>query len=129
MPRIQFEIKPVYLDKQVKRVSIDLDGQGFKYDHGPQRFEEAQWPGPLGSGQVRIVFRAVDNTETILSKEGPWAWFRMLDQAQKRVISADRFIASFKADGRRADYEIRASSVVNPFIMRDLNRFRCPQEF
>jgi type VI secretion system protein ImpL len=129
LPRINFELKPVYLDKQVKRVTLDLEGQGFKYDHGPQRFQDAQWPGPLGSSQVRIIFKATDNTEAVISREGPWAWFRMLDQAQKRVISPDRFVATFQTDGRRADYEIRASSVVNPFIMRDLKRFRCPREF
>ena len=129
VPGVHFEIKPVYLDKQVRRVTLDLEGQGFKYEHGPQIFRDAQWPGPLGSSRVRIVFKAIDNTEAVISKEGPWAWFRILDQAQKRVISSDRFVATFKTDGRRADYEIRASSVVNPFIMRDLKRFRCPQEF
>ena len=129
VPSVHFELKPVYLHKQLKSVSLDLEGEGFDYAHGPQRFENAQWPGPRGSSAVRIVFKALDRTESAISEEGPWAWFRILDRATKRTKSPDRFVATFESDGRRADYEIRASSVVNPFIMRDLRNFRCPQEF
>ncbi len=129
IPGVHFEIKPVYLDKQVKSVSLDLEGEGFDYSHGPQRFERAQWPGPRGTGTVRIVFKALDQTESVISEEGPWAWFRMLDRAKKQIKSPDRFVATFEADGHRVDYEIRASSVTNPFVMRELRAFRCPRNF
>jgi len=34
--------------------------------------------------------------------------------------------ATFNVDGRRAVFEILASSVRNPFLLRELNQFRCP---
>jgi type VI secretion system protein ImpL len=129
VPSIQFQLKPVYLDKSVKRVLLDIGDQRFEYYHGPQRLQDAQWPDPAGSDEVRIVFKVGDMTEAILREDGPWAWFRVLDWAQKKVSSPDRFIATFVVGGRTAKYEIQASSVINPFIMQDLRKFRCPQAF
>lgn len=128
-PSVRFELKPVYLDKGVKRVLLNIGDQRFEYYHGPQRLQDATWPDPGGSDEVRIVFKVSDMTEAILREDGPWAWFRVLDWAQKQVISPDRFIATFVVGGRKTKYEIQASSVVNPFIMQDLRKFRCPQEF
>jgi type VI secretion system protein ImpL len=129
VPRIHFKIKPVFLDAQVKRVILDLEGKQYAYAHGPQVIEDAQWPVPGGNSKVRIEFQGFDDTKTSSSEDGPWAWFRILDQADKQKISADVFIATFEIDGRKAQYEIRASSVVNPFFMQDLENFQCPREF
>ena len=128
-PGVEFELKPVFLDKSVKRILLDVEGQRFEYYHGPQRFQQAQWPGPRGNKEVRIVFKVSDLTEALLREEGPWAWFKVLDWAQKQVKSPDRFVATFVVGGRKAQYEIRASSVINPFIMKELREFECPRKF
>jgi type VI secretion system protein ImpL len=128
-PSVHFELKPVFLDAQVKRFSLFLEGQEFKYAHGPLVIAQARWPGPGGSSEVRIVFTGFDEAGAVKREDGPWAWFRILDQAEKQVMSPDRFIATFAVGGRKMRYEIRASSVVNPFAMPDLQKFRCPQEF
>ena len=106
-----------------------MEGQHFEYYHGPQRYQHAQWPGSLGDHVVNIVFKVSDTTEAKLSEDGPWAWFKVLDWAQKDVKSPDRFIATFVVGGRKAQYEIRASSVINPFIMKELREFECPRNF
>jgi type VI secretion system protein ImpL len=50
----------------------------------------------------------------------------MLDRSDLKSIAADRLQATFKASGRKASWEIRANSVVNPFMMKELQQFRCP---
>ena len=125
-PAVSFGLKPIYLDANVKTFKLDLEGQKFQYRHGPARVQRAQWPGPDGTGQVRIVFEDGSGARLSTSKEGPWAWFRMLDNADLKATSSDRLIATFKSSGRKSSWEIRADSVVNPFMMKQLEQFRCP---
>jgi type VI secretion system protein ImpL len=124
-PSVSFGLKPVYLDANVKSFRLDLEGQQFRYRHGPTRVQRAQWPNPDGTGQVRIQFEDDSGARLSSTTDGPWAWFRILDQAQLKSTSADRFIATFVKSGRKSSWEIRADSVVNPFMMKQLQQFRC----
>jgi type VI secretion system protein ImpL len=125
-PSVSFGLKPVYLDANVSTFLLDLEGQKFRYRHGPTRTTQATWPNPDSTGQVRIVFEDSSGARVTISKEGPWAWFRMLDRSELKSLSADRIRATFESRGRKATWEIRASSVVNPFMMQALHEFRCP---
>ncbi len=124
-PSVSFALKPVYLDANVKSFRLDLEGQQFRYRHGPTRVQQAQWPNPGGTGQVRIQFEDDSGARLSSTIDGPWAWFRILDQARLESTSADRFIATFVKSGRKSSWEIRADSVVNPFMMIQLQQFRC----
>ena len=128
-PVVHFSLKPVYLDAQVTQFLLNLEGQQFVYRHGPAKFTEARWPGTSGNSQVRIVFEGKDGVQSSRTEEGPWAWFRILEETEKQIASPDQFIATFAVDGREAKYQVRASSVVNPFVMQDLQTFQCPEEF
>ena len=61
--------------------------------------------------------------------EGPWALFRMFDRVNLQPVpgaSADKFRALFDLEGRKAQFDINASSVRNPFRLEALQAFRCP---
>jgi type VI secretion system protein ImpL len=59
--------------------------------------------------------------------EGPWALFRMLDRAQVQATSQpERLLATFNIDGRKAQFEVRSTSVQNPYRLPELEQFRCP---
>jgi type VI secretion system protein ImpL len=84
------------------------------------------WPGPSGVGHVRIAFQPPGDMTTI-EKDGVWAWFRVLQENQPRQSTgADRFTVTFKAGDRSASFEIRANSVINPFVSNQIETFRCP---
>jgi type VI secretion system protein ImpL len=125
-PTVRFTLKPVYLDDSVAKFLLDLEGQEFVYRHGPAVARDAQWPGREGPNQLRVVFEDLKGERHSITKEGPWAWFRLLDESKLESVSADRLIATFEVKGYMAKYEIRASSVVNPFLMEERERFRCP---
>jgi len=127
-PKVDFSLKPSYLDANVSRFLLDLDGQKVSYSHGPARTHHLTWPAPDASGRVRIVFEDLDGKRSSLAKEGPWAWFRLLDDMQvKETRQADRFLVTFKAGGHTARFELRASSVINPFRLPELEEFHCPR--
>ncbi|MGH8502215.1 MAG: type VI secretion system membrane subunit TssM [Gammaproteobacteria bacterium] len=127
-PTVSFSLKPLFLDSQVSRFLLDIDGQQFEYRFGPMMVSSAQWPGPNGTTQTQLVFEDRSGTRHVHSQEGTWAWFRILDQSRLEPISAERFRATFSVDGRMATYEILAGSVINPFSMTELQEFQCPAQ-
>jgi type VI secretion system protein ImpL len=75
-----------------------------------------------------MVFESLDGRQVSRSKEGTWAFFRLLDEATIEPTSApEKFNLTFQLEGMSARYELRAASVMNPFNLRELQGFRCPE--
>ncbi len=123
-PSARFEIVPVALDNAATQVLLELDGQVVTYSHGPQMPVQMQWPG-TGPKLVRLSFQPQSPGSTI-TKDGPWAFFRLIDEGQLSSMGPERFQITFNAGGHSATFEIRAGSVLNPFSLKALHRFRCP---
>jgi len=125
---LKLEFKPIEMDASILQFTLDVDGQLVKYSHGPQVPQTVQWPGPRGSTQVRIQIDPPGPSGLSgMSTEGAWALFRMLDKAQIAPSSQpERFQVGFAVDGRRAQFEVLANSVANPFRMREIAQFQCP---
>jgi type VI secretion system protein ImpL len=63
----------------------------------------------------------------VLSANGPWALFRLFGQGSLvQAGSAERYQLTFQQGERRAVFEVRAGSVLNPFAPGVLQEFRCP---
>jgi type VI secretion system protein ImpL len=125
-PEVRFSIAPGTLDASVSRFAMDVDGQLFEYRHGPQQSRTIAWPGNNGVGQASVIFEDRSGTGPSLRYKGPWALFRLLDQAKVQPESETSFAISFAIDGRNAEIQIDANSVRNPFARTNpLRSFRC----
>jgi len=128
LPMVRFNLKPVYLDAGVKRFFLDIHGQLLSYQHGPTRTTKVEWPGPEDSNRVRLVFERIGAGSFSITKDGPWAWFKLLDDSSMdQQRSTDQVIVTFSTAGLKARYKIQASSVTNPFTNDELSKFRCPE--
>lgn len=127
---INFTFKPVDMDPGITQFILDIDGQIVKYSHGPQVPVSVQWPGPRGSAQVRLQISPVkQDGKSGQVFDGPFALFRMFDNVQ--ITSSpqpEKFIANFDIDGRKAQFEIITSSVINPFRLQEFRDFKCPSK-
>jgi type VI secretion system protein ImpL len=125
---LRFDFKPTEMDASITQFLLDVDGQIVRYAHGPTQPTPIQWPGPRGTSQVRVqVEPKRAGVEAGMLFEGPWALFRLLDRAQIEAgAQPERFTVTFRIDGRRTTFEVTASSVQNPFRMRELEQFQCP---
>jgi type VI secretion system protein ImpL len=126
---LRLQIKPVDMDPALKQFILDVDGQIVRYDHGPLIPMAVVWPGPRGTMQVRVEVNPPGSGTTFGSVfEGPWALLRLFDRVTIDPIanSQERFRATFNLDGRKAIFEITASSVRNPFQLPELHDFQCP---
>ena len=116
------------MDASITQFILDVDGQLVKYSHGPQVPQTVQWPGPRGSTQVRVSITPAGPSGTSgMVTEGPWALFRLLDNAGIEATNLpERFRVTLQIDGRKAVFEVTASSVQNPFRLREIEQFSCP---
>ncbi len=125
---VRFDITPVELDAGASQVNLELDGTSVTYAHGPARSTQITWPGPNGMTNVRLVFNPPPSGGTgVLSENGPWAMFRLFGRGSlQQAGSPERYLLTFTLGDRRAAFEIRAGSVMNPFAPGVLQDFRCP---
>ena len=127
-PSLRLEFKPVEMDASITQFILDVDGQLVKYSHGPTLPVTVQWPSQRGSNQVRLQAQPVlASGASGQLFEGPWALFRMFDRVRMESAGQpERFLVTFDIDGRKARFEVRASSVQNPFRLPELQQFQCP---
>ncbi len=128
-PTIRFQLAPVELSGDVNQLVISVDGQTISYITGQAaRVSDLQWTG--ASGQARVEFLPpTAGSPSQLSETGPWAWFKMLDQAQIQPMATGQFRVTFQLSGRQATYELRTlGSSFNPFQLDEMRGFRCPEQ-
>jgi len=128
-PGLRLDFRPVEMDAGITQFILDVDGQLVKYAHGPVVPTSVQWPGQRGSGQVRLqVSPASPNGESGFVIDGPWALYRLFDRISVEPGSGpEKFLATFTLDNRKAKFEVTANSVQNPFRLRELREFSCPE--
>ncbi|MGF1446263.1 MAG: type VI secretion system membrane subunit TssM [Pikeienuella sp.] len=126
LPKVTFDLKPFALDSQATSVTLEVHGQELSYAHEVPQVTPMTWPGEAG-GRTRIAMTPqLQGAENSLGREGPWAWFRLLDAAQvRRGNAADRSRVVFTLGGRIAVFELRAGSALNPFSLPAMRSFRC----
>jgi type VI secretion system protein ImpL len=130
-PGVTFEITPEALDPNAAAILLEIDGQTIDFRHagGQPRPVRMTWPGAVGLARVTIVPQ-VANSGNMLSSEGPWGWFRILDTANIRATNAsDQKRVIFNVGGRTAIFRMRATSVLDPFALPALYEFSCPESF
>ncbi|MGE3934002.1 MAG: type VI secretion system membrane subunit TssM [Rhodospirillaceae bacterium] len=126
-PSFRFELVPMTLDPSVEEVVVEADGQALSYKHGPIRPFGMEWPKRPGGNAARISMLPPVAGQSTISREGPWAILRLIDEGQiDPGPSPERMKVAFDIGGRKASFELRAASVNNPFLMQELREFQCP---
>lgn len=130
VPAVTFQMTPEALDPKADAMQLEIDGQKLIFRHTdaptPMAFT---WPGQVG--MARVIFGPPqDNAEDALSKDGPWALFRLLDGAEIRKTNvSDRTRVIFSVGGRIGIFQMQSGSVLNPFALPALSKFSCPTSF
>ncbi|MBC7941247.1 MAG: hypothetical protein H7Z19_16090, partial [Chitinophagaceae bacterium] len=83
-----------------------------------------QWPS---KGRISLTFDGEPAAQA-LANEGPWAALRFVARGRLQPGPVpDRSRLTMELGARSAEFELRTSSIVHPFGMRELAEFRCPQ--
>ncbi|HPF57524.1 MAG TPA: type VI secretion system membrane subunit TssM [Candidatus Competibacteraceae bacterium] len=126
-PSVPFQLVPMETSRDISQVIIEVEGQTLIYNAGqPAQVTNLRWTG--ASGKARVEFLPAGGGLSKLDETGPWAWFKILDQTQEQSTGTGQFRIAFQLGGRQAIYELRSSSGSNPFRLRELEGFRCPDQ-
>lgn len=129
-PSVSFQITPEALDPKAKKVVLEIDGQEVQFKHSSAPEPNAiNWPGAVGVARVAFspTKKGISNS---LGRDGPWAWFRLLNAAEIRGTNvSDRKRVIFNVGGRIAIFQLQSGSVLNPFALPALSKFSCPKSF
>lgn len=128
VPELDFKVKVLEMDASITQITLDFDGQVYRYSHGPQLPMNISWPGPRGSNQLRIEVLQGGRVVGYVTKTGPWAPIRLIDSGKTTSVrGSERLETTLDINGKRVVLEIVASSVQNPFTLRELATFSCPR--
>lgn len=123
-PTYHLTIKPVSMDSDILNMTLDIDGQIFRYSHGPLVPLVVSWPGTGNSRQVTLQLGLANGQTTTLVTSGDWALNRLMD---KGMLTGNRNslsqTATFTLEGHRVVLEFTPDSVRNPF---QPIAFNCP---
>jgi type VI secretion system protein ImpL len=73
------------------------------------------------------ILPEIDGKESAIKAEGHWALYRLLSEKAARLSNkGDFMLASFLIGGRGISYKIAVNSPENPFLLKELQQFKCP---
>jgi type VI secretion system protein ImpL len=124
-PTIKFTIKPLVLDQNVNSFWLNIEGQQIKYSQGEMaKNVPLQWPGTDGSRLVSFGFETKDGKKIQKDVEGQWSWFKTLELTHLQKQDQIKYLLTFEVEGYKAQYELNANSVDNPFSFVVFDNFR-----
>jgi type VI secretion system protein ImpL len=111
---------------------LTLGGTRIVYDMGLARDRNVDWPGDAPEGGARLSTTMDGPEPNALEFDGPWAFFRLLDQAAVEVRSDSESIVRWTLErpgsySIEVPYEFRAAQNVNP-LRPGFFEFACPRQ-
>jgi type VI secretion system protein ImpL len=123
VPGFKVDLRVLDMSEGLKDLTLDIDGQVFKFVAGNTAAQTVTWPSPRVASQIKL--QAGDGTPQVF--DGPWALFRLFAKFENRPSpQPEKFTVILTLDGKRATMEVTSSSAINPLRMREMQSFRCP---
>jgi type VI secretion system protein ImpL len=127
---VRLEFRAMELDPAISSFELEVDGQVIRFGRDGSRPQSVRWPNPAAGGGVRLrVSTAAAGAGAGYTFEGPWALLRMFDRVRLEPgPSPDRVRAVFDVEGRRARFEVKSATPLNPIRLQALEQFQCPPQ-
>jgi type VI secretion system protein ImpL len=121
---VQLELRLLELDPALSEFAIDVDGQVLRFRREVKAPQRLRWPASEDA-PGRVTLRAGQGAG--YSFDGPWALLRLFDRVRVEPMGGGRVELVFDVEGRKARFEARSTSVLNPVLRSELESFACPR--
>ncbi|MFJ3458573.1 type VI secretion system membrane subunit TssM [Scandinavium goeteborgense] len=125
-----------YMSPTITQLVLHVEGNDFKYTHGPVTPVSIIWPGMHSGINLSAMPRLTAvRTETMentsknpIRIDGAWSFFHWLDRAQQvEDGAANAQVYTFPLDTRRVDVAMTGLTYGEESVIDLLHRFKCPQ--
>jgi type VI secretion system protein ImpL len=123
---LRFELVPLGVDPGSTSATLEVEGNRVVIPRGGPnpRPIPMQWPS---RGGITLSFDPAPATGQPIATDGAWAAMRLVSRGRLLATNAaDRMRLTLQQGERSVEFELRASSIVHPFALRELAEFRCP---
>ncbi|TXT27329.1 MAG: type VI secretion system protein ImpL [Gallionellaceae bacterium] len=99
------------------QVTLEYNGESHRFSSSNSAPLLLRWPAQNGASSAKLY--AANSTHGIAA-DGDWAIFRLIDKASSDSSSPERLRLVFMVEGKKAQFELRSNSVLNPFKLKEL---------
>lgn len=121
---VDFYIKAIHLDPNIKQVRININEQLWTYAHGQTFEKKIHWDGQGANLSIQMDLVGIDGKVMKYRANGPWAILRWA-QSAKQNVSAEpsRMSLTFQMPEGNATIEIRVEGPLNPLNLELYENF------
>ncbi|MBE0464737.1 MAG: type VI secretion system membrane subunit TssM [Halomonadaceae bacterium] len=126
---VEFALEPISLSPDKRRSVISVDGQLIEYTHSAASRVSMIWPNALRGGtdsRITLVPSQINRSPRSISRDGAWAWFRLLDEAELSREDERNLEVRFTVDGGSMRYRLGTNGAQNPFSRSLVAGFQLP---
>ncbi|NML13622.1 type VI secretion system membrane subunit TssM [Azohydromonas caseinilytica] len=121
---VQLELRLLELDPALSEFVIDIDGQAHRFRREARAPQRLRWPASEDApGRVTLRTGASGG----YGFDGPWALLRLFDRVRIEPGAGGRVELIFDVEGRKARFEARSATALNPVLRSELESFPCPR--
>ncbi|MDD2058586.1 type VI secretion system membrane subunit TssM [Pseudomonas sp. GD03860] len=124
--RIDFEVTALTMSENIGHLALELGGTRLDYRHGPRVPAVYQWPGKVFGPGIRAEVTLLDGRTLVHKVEGPWAWFKWVDQAQRvptQHPQVHHIVLAF--EGNEVLLQVRTDRSHAPITWPGMGRMKC----
>lgn len=85
------------------------------------------WPGPGKATVLEVEPQQTGRDNGLQYRGSAWTFIQFLSAATARTQRGDTLRATYTVGGRDITYDFTINAITNPFTMRELADFQCPQ--
>ena len=109
----------------ITSAEIAFNGETQKFDANEAGARTMQWT-PSGLPEAHVTLYAGTAKQKDFTTDGPWALFRLMDEAKKENAGPTSFKATFGEGASFATFKFTLTTPDNPFSRGGPWSFRCP---
>lgn len=126
---IPFTVQRVNLDKELKSIRFDINGQQILDEQIAERIPHTlSWPGNNGGHATSLTLTSGNSTPLTHTIKGDWAWFRLINSSSPTIISPKQVALNLNMNGHHAKYMLFTQGHINPFMQLNLEKFKLPEQ-
>jgi type VI secretion system protein ImpL len=121
---VQFEAKA--FGGGVDSAELQVGSSDYKFDGASAEQRPVVWAAQGNVPQASVTLFKTGQQVAQVKKTGPWALFRLMDEARKENAGPQTILATFGNGAQTAVFKVSLPDVPNPFGRGGVWSFRCP---